>query len=237
VALSIALVCIVFVVFSRAIPHDFVNYDDNLYVYENAIVAKGMTSQGIVWAFTHSHASNWHPLTWISHMLDCELYGLDPAGHHFTNVALHAANAVLVFLLWRRLTGALWRSAFVAALFALHPLHVESVAWISERKDVLSACFGLLTLLFYARYAGKRSIPGSSASSRKDVRAFDPSTFNYLWALVFFALGLMSKPMLVTLPFVMLLLDWWPLRRVPHVIPAETDTNICNERTAASSGA
>jgi tetratricopeptide (TPR) repeat protein len=174
----------------------FVDYDDQDYVTENSVVQKGLTWTGIQWAFTTGHASNWHPLTWLSHMADCELFGLNPGAHHLVSVLFHTANAVLLFALLLRLTGQLWPSAFVAALFAWHPLHVESVAWISERKDVLSTFFALLTLLAYTRYAQKRS------------------TLDYALALVFFALGLMAKPMLVTLPFVMLLLDYWPLRRV-----------------------
>jgi tetratricopeptide (TPR) repeat protein len=205
----------------------FVNYDDQDYVTENSVVQKGLTWTGIKWAFTTSHASNWHPLTWLSHMADCELFGLNPGAHHLVNVLFHAANAVLLLVLLLRLTGELWPGAFVAALFAWHPLHVESVAWISERKDVLSTLFALLTLLAYTRYAQKRSrVEGRESMAKSSVPALDPlarrsgaetarpSTFDYALALIFFALGLMAKPMLVTLPFVMLLLDYWPLRRV-----------------------
>jgi len=210
------------------VAHDgFVNYDDQDYVTENPAVQKGLTWTGIQWAFTTSHASNWHPLTWLSHMADCEFFGLNPGAHHLVNVLFHTANVVLLFLLLLRLTGALWPSAFVAALFAWHPLHVESVAWISERKDVLSTFFAMLSLLAYTRYAQKRSSVESRAlMAKSSVPALDPrppgaakrsedgSTLDYALALFFFALGLMSKPMLVTLPFVMLLLDYWPLQRV-----------------------
>jgi len=174
---------------------DFVGYDDELYVTENPNVQKGFTSKGVKWAFTTFHSANWHPLTWISHMLDCELYGLDPAGHHWTNVEFHIANTLLLFFILFKTTGALFRSAFVAALFALHPLHVESVAWVSERKDVLSTFFGLLMIFAYCRY----------------VKAIDLK--NYLWVIIFLSLGLMAKPMLVTFPFVLLLLDFWPFKR------------------------
>ena len=177
--------------------HDrFINYDDEDYVTQNQIVQRGLTWAGIKWAFTTGHASNWHPLTWLSHMTDCELFRLNPGGHHFVNVLFHAANATLLFMLLLRLTNALWPTAFVAALFAWHPMHVESIAWVSERKDVLSTFFALLALGSYVRFA------------RENRRG------NFWLAVVCFALGLMSKPMLVTLPFVMLLLDYWPLQRI-----------------------
>jgi protein O-mannosyl-transferase len=181
----------------------FLNWDDLSYVSTNDYVRGGVTWEGIVWSFTHSHSANWFPLTWMSHMLDCQIYGLNPAGHHLTNVLFHAANTVLLFILLRRLTSAVWRSAFVAALFGLHPLHVESVAWISERKDVLSTFFALLSLLAYTKYVEEKS----NTQNANPYPAF-------LLALFFFALGLMSKPMLVTLPFVLLLLDFWPLKRL-----------------------
>ncbi len=195
-----ALALMVLVVFGRTIGHEFVNYDDDQYFYANPHVQAGLTWRGAVWAFQTGYAGNWFPLTWLSIMLDVTLFGAGPKGPHLTNVILHAANTVLLFLLLWRLTGARWRSAFVAGLFALHPLHVESVAWATERKDVLSACFGFLALLTYARYAQEAD---RSFFSR-----------NYWLTFVFLALGLMSKPMLVTLPFVMLLLDWWPLGRL-----------------------
>ncbi|MGB2930536.1 MAG: tetratricopeptide repeat protein [Desulfobacterales bacterium] len=154
-----------------------------------------MTLESIKWSFTAIHASNWHPLTWLSHMLDCQIYGMNPGQHHMTNVLLHILNTLLLFLVFKRMTGKLWQSGFVAALFALHPLHVESVAWVAERKDLLSTFFWMLTLWSYTRYVER-------------------SEFNqYLLVVLFFILGLMAKPMLVTLPFVLLLLDYWPLRR------------------------
>jgi tetratricopeptide (TPR) repeat protein len=183
---------------------DFVNYDDPFYVTENVVVKRGLSVSGIIWAFTHVHASNWHPLTWISHMLDCQLFGAGAGGPHVVNVLLHTANAILLFLLLQRLTGAQWRSAIVAAVFALHPLHVESVAWISERKDVLSTFLGLLSLRAYVSY-----VQTSAAQSPH-------SRIRYVLALILFALGLLAKPMLVTLPCVMLLLDFWPLQRVEN---------------------
>ena len=189
------LVVITFAVFGQTLGFDFVNYDDNDYVYANPEVTRGLTFQGIGWAFTHFHASNWHPLTWISHMLDCQFYGLNPAGHHLTNVLLQATAAILLFLVLRQMTGFLWRSAFVAAVFAIHPLRVESVAWVAERKDVLSGVFFMLIIGAYVRYAQRR-------------RPRD-----YVLVLVLFAMGLMCKPMLVTLPLVLLLLDYWPLNR------------------------
>ena len=200
VAICILLAIIVAVAFGRSLGHNFVNYDDGEYVYENPHITNGLTLGGIWWAFTHVHAANWHPLTTISHMLDCQIYGLHPWGHHLTNILLHATAAILLFLALRKLTLSLWPSAFVAALFAIHPLRVESVAWISERKDVLSGVFFMLTLWAYAIYA--RTSPEDPHRRRR-----------YLLIVVLFALGLMSKPTLVTLPFVLLLLDYWPLRR------------------------
>src|SRR2546430_6207779 len=189
------LAAITWLVFGQPVRHDFVNFDDHVYVYDNPLVTEGLTINGIVGAFTHPHARNWHPLTTISHMLDCQLYGLNAGGHHFTNVVLHTIAVLLLFRVLRVTTGALWPSALVAALFAIHPLHVESVAWVSERKDVLSAVFFMLTLAAYVRYA------------------MAPSLGRYFIVAVIFTLGLMSKPMLVTVPFVLLLLDYWPLRR------------------------
>ncbi len=191
----------VFLVFSATFKHGFVNYDDDQYVYENPQVSRGLTMDGAAWAFTHRYSNNWHPLTWLSHMADCEMFGLKPGGHHLTNVVLHAVNAVLLFLLLRKLTGSHWRATFVAALFAVHPLRVESVAWVAERKDVLSGCFFLLTLLAYTKYAETARLRGA------------PDKRWYAITLVAFACGLMSKPMLVTLPGVLLLLDFWPLKR------------------------
>src|SRR5437870_3802783 len=146
------LAAITWLVFGQTVRHDFVNFDDHVYVYDNPLVTRGLTINGIVGAFVHAQARNWHPLTTISHMLDCQLYGLNAGGHHFTNVLLHAIAVLLLFRVLRQMTGAVWKSVIVAALFAVHPLHVESVAWVSERKDVLSAVFFLLMLDAYVRY-------------------------------------------------------------------------------------
>ncbi len=182
-------------VYWQAGNNQFVNFDDGEYLLENHHVRTGLTGKGFIWAFTSAYASNWHPLTWLSHMLDIQLFGFDPGPHHLVNVLFHVINTVLLFLLLVRMTGAYWQSAFVAALFALHPLHVESVAWAAERKDVLSAFFWMLTLLSYAWYVKR------------------PVFTRYLLVLCAFALGLMSKPMLVTVPVVLLLMDYWPLGR------------------------
>jgi Tfp pilus assembly protein PilF len=192
----LVLAAITFAVFGQTLHHEFINYDDDKYVYYNPVVAKGLTLQGVVWALSYGEIGHWHPLTWISHMLDCQFYGLNPGGPHLSNVALHAAAAVVLFLALRELTGSLWRSAFVAAFFAIHPLRVESVAWVAERKDVLSGVFFMLALWAYGRYARQLS--------------------HWRYALVAAAqgLGLLCKNTLVTLPFVLLLLDWWPLERL-----------------------
>ena len=182
-------------VFWQVTGNNFVNYDDEDYVTANGRVQAGLTEESIAWAFTSMHASNWHPLTWISHMLDWRIYGQNAMGHHLTSLLLHAANVLLLFLALCRMTKSVWRSAFVAALFGIHPLHVESVAWIAERKDVLSAFFWMLTMLAYTWYVER------------------PSIARYLPVVLAFALGLMAKPMLVTLPFALLLLDYWPLGR------------------------
>jgi tetratricopeptide (TPR) repeat protein len=203
------------------VKNGFINFDDPDYVTSNPLVQKGLSWQGVRWAFTSYHSSNWHPITWLSHMLDCQLYGLKPTGHHLTNVAIHILNTLLLFGLLNRLTDAFWRSAIVAGLFALHPLHVESVAWISERKDVLSALFFILALWAYARYATPlptglldRHIPDPAPRTSPHVsRSTRHKWLWYILALFFFTLGLMSKPMLVTLPFVLLLVDFWPLGR------------------------
>jgi tetratricopeptide (TPR) repeat protein len=227
----IFLAVIIWVVFGQTLGHEFVNYDDNLYVYENAVVQKSLTWEGFRWALTYGQIGHWHPLTWLSHMLDCQFYGLSPGGHHLTNILLHTATAILLFLVLRRMTGFLWRSAFVAAVFAIHPLRAESVAWIAERKDVLSAFFFMLTLGAYVRYVQKRSRVESRESRGQAVPALDPrppgaakrsedgSTLDYCLVLLFFALGLLSKNMLVTLPFVLLLLDYWPLNRLSSFSP------------------
>ncbi len=195
IAVSLFLAAISLAVFGQTIRYDFVNFDDDLYVYNAPAIQAGLTRQGIALAFTSQHARNWHPLATISHMLDCQLYGLKAGGHHATNVILHTIAVLLLFRVLREMTGAVWKSTIVAALFAVHPLHVESVAWVSERKDVLSAVFFLLMLNAYLRY----------------VRA--PSLTRYILVAVLFTAGLMSKPMLVTAPVILLLLDYWPLRR------------------------
>ena len=197
----IAAICLVLVVvtvfaFRGVRSSDFLTCDDDYYVLENRQVQQGLTVQSITWAFTNYHLGNWHPLTWISHMVDWRLYGQNPGGHHVTNMYLHAANALLLFLLLIYMTGFLWRSAMVAFLFALHPAHVESVAWVAERKDVLCAFFWFAALLAYAWYVRR------------------PSWKRYVLVVCCFACGLMSKPMAVTLPFTLLLLDYWPLRRI-----------------------
>ena len=196
--LSIALFLLVAtaVTFEQVRTHEFLNFDDDLYVTDNPYVQAGLTSAGLIWAFTTTHASNWHPLSWLSHMLDCELYGLKPGAHHLTSLLFHIAATLLLFLVFKRMTGKIWGSGFVAALFALHPLHVESVAWVAERKDVLSTFFWALTMWTYLRY-----VEG-------------PGFARYVILVVSFVLGLLSKPMLVTLPFVLLLLDYWPLGRI-----------------------
>jgi len=187
--------------------HDFVIYDDRDYVTENPHIQGGITKAGGIWALTTFHAGNWHPLTWLSHMLDYQLFGLKAGMHHLTSLLIHMANSILLFLVLRRMTGAIWQSGFVAALFALHPLHVESVAWVSERKDVLSAFFWMLTMWAYVRYTER------------------PEFNRYLLVLILFTLGLMSKPMVVTLPFVLLLMDFWPLCRVKW-------GQVCEENSA-----
>lgn len=198
----LALALLTLVLYLPVRQHAFVLYDDPEYITENPHVRAGITLAGVQWALTTFHAANWHPLTWLSHMLDCELFGLESGAHHLVNVLWHGLNTVLVFLLMQRLLGKVRPAALVAALFAWHPLHIQSVAWAAERKDVLSTCLGLLALLAYVRWARTQTLPGKSASGG-------------LWASVFcFALSLMAKPMLVTLPFLLLLLDFWPLRRL-----------------------
>ena len=218
------LVLAALTVYLPVIGLNFLTFDDDYYVTNNPQVVGGLTLAGLRWAMTNAqYCSNWHPATWLSHMLDCQLYGLNPAGHHLTNLLFHAANSVLLFLWLRSLTGAFWRSAFVAALFAVHPLHVESVAWVAERKDVLCSFFGLLSLWAYCRYTERSGASNqwaviSNQTSRVRTTEhgsliIDHRSLFYLLSLVCFILGLMSKPMLVTWPFVMLLLDYWPLRR------------------------
>jgi tetratricopeptide (TPR) repeat protein len=269
--LCLVLAVVTAVVYLPARSNEFVNYDDPDYVTSNRHVLTGLSWENVFWAFTTGHASNWHPLTWLSHMFDCQLFGDNAVAHHLVNIAFHIVNTVLLFLVLCAVTGALWRSAFVAALFALHPLHVESVAWISERKDVLSTLFFLLTLGAYLGYVNRRGGTQDrgqvAAREEKDQRHLTSSPANkgllrsspkkksatkrntvshevkaqrtekpvpvavynaplgsaalfYWLALLAFAFGLMSKPMLVTVPFVLLLLDFWPLGRLPLLLPA-----------------
>ena len=196
IAICIFLAVSTFAVYSQVQDHEFINYDDDKYVTNNGYVKAGFPRDSVGWALTTSYNSNWHPMTWLSHMLDAQLFGPNSKGHHLTNLLFHIANVLLLFLVLLRMTGALWQSGFVAALFALHPLNVESVAWVAERKNVLSTFFWLLTMWAYIRYAQKTNLK------------------RYGLVILFFAMGLMSKPMLVTLPFVLLLLDYWPLRRL-----------------------
>lgn len=191
-----ALALATFAAFEQTCRNGFVVLDDPAYVTENPHVKAGITRKSLIWAFTSPHSGNWHSLTWLSHMLDCELFGLNPFWHHLTSLLLHIANTLLLFWVLKKMTGTLWPAAFVAAAFALHPLHVESVAWIAERKDVLSGFFWILTMAAYIRYAEQ------------------PGPGRYLLVLLALCLGLMAKPMLVTLPFVLLLLDYWPLGRL-----------------------
>jgi hypothetical protein len=193
--ISIVLFAAALAVYGQTLRFSFVNYDDPGYVTQNTHVRAGLTGAGFNWAITTNHLSNWHPMTWLSHMLDCQIFGVRPGPAHLTNVLLHAVNALLLFAVLIDLTGARWRSAVVAGLFALHPLHVESVAWIAERKDVLSTCFGLLSVWAYVKYARRGGIRW------------------YLLAALCLAVGLMSKPMLVSLPLLLLLADYWPLGR------------------------
>jgi len=198
--ICIGLVVMILAVYMQAGNHHFLNYDDNAYVTSNPHVANGITGKNIIWAFTSVYAWNWHPITWLSHMVDVEFYGMNPRGHHLTNVAIHSVSSLVLLLFLVRFTGSLWKSSFVAALFALHPLHVESVAWVAERKDVLSALCWFITLFLYSEYVAK----------------LKPTL--YILSLFSFVLGLMSKPMLVTLPVVLLLMDFWPLQRYRYEV-------------------
>jgi protein O-mannosyl-transferase len=195
----LSLAVITFVIYAQVTGHQFITLDDPTYIRENPNVNRGVTLAGLAWAFTTFHVANWHPLTWISHMIDCQLFGTNAGRHLLVNTLIHAANTLLIFYFLLRTTHARWPSALVAALFALHPLHVESVAWASERKDTLSTFFGLLSLIAYVRYAEA------------------PSIRLYAWVAITLALGLLAKPMLVTWPLVMLLLDYWPLRRLQRL--------------------
>lgn len=218
IIIAALLVLAILGVYAQTTQFDFVSVDDFEYIRDNDAISGGFSWPGVKWAFTHNVAGNWHPITMLSHMLDCQIYGLVPGAHHYTAVLLHISNTVLLFFLLLRMTrkmaNNLWPCAFVATLFALHPLHVESVAWLSERKDVLSAFFFMLTLWAYVRYAevanSKREVPGSAGVWSLGALKW------YGLALILFALGLMSKPMLVTLPCVLVLLDYWPLQRIPQ---------------------
>src|SRR5438552_3157185 len=191
----LGLAVVTFGIYAQVIGHRFITIDDLAYIEENPMVNRGVTLEGLAWAFTTFHSGNWHPVTWIAHMIDSQLFGTFAGGHLLVNALIHSANTLLLFWFLLRTTHARWSSALVAALFALHPLHVESVAWASERKDTLSTFFGLLSLIAYVRYAKA------------------PSIRRYAWTAIMLVLGLLAKPMLVTWPFVMLLLDYWPLGR------------------------
>src|SRR5438093_287797 len=196
IAIATALAIVTLAIYAQVVGHHFITLDDPTYIQENPMVNRGITGAGLAWAFTTFHATNWHPLTWISHMIDCQLFGMNAGRHLLVNALIHATNTLLVFWFLLRTTHARWPSALVAALFALHPLHVESVAWVSERKGALSTFFGLLSVIAYVGYAKA------------------PSISRYAWVAITLALGLLAKPMLVTWPFVMLLLDYWPLGRL-----------------------
>jgi tetratricopeptide (TPR) repeat protein len=217
---------------------DFINYDDPLYVTDNIHVKSGITLGSIRWAFTTGYSANWHPVTWMSHMLDVQLFGLKPRWHHLTNLLFHIANTLLLFFVFHRMTKAPWKSAFVAALFALHPLHVESVAWVSERKDVLSTFFWMLTMGAYIHYVEHRTEDGRQSTEDGEkwtgILRFPSSVFRYSAVLIFFVLGLMAKPMLVTLPFVLLLLDYWPLQRFEPKKSAQQFRTELNKSLAAN---
>ncbi len=195
------LTILILSIYGQTGKYPFIAFDDDVYVYENPHVLQGLTLGGVAWSFTTFHGSNWHPLTWISHMADVQLFGMNAGWHHRMSLLLHLLNTVLLYLVVSQMSGGIWRSAFVAALFGIHPLHVESVAWIAERKDLLSTFFWILSMGAYLRYALR------------------PSIGRYLPVAIFFALGLMCKPMVVTLPFVLLLMDWWPLRRMASQNP------------------
>src|SRR5437762_946061 len=210
----LGLAVVTFAIYAQVIGHQFITLDDPTYIRENPMVNRGVTLGGVAWAFTTFHATNWHPLTWISHMLDCQFFGMNAGRHLLINALIHVANTILVFWFLLRTTRARWPSALVAALFALHPLHVESVAWASERKDTLSTFFGLLSLIAYVRYAKA------------------PSISRYTWVAILLALGLLAKPMLVTWPLVMLLLDYWPLGRLADPIAKEHRREISHRGAA-----
>ncbi len=214
-----AIIAACLIIYGQTLWFDFINIDDRAYIYENRALLSGFNWSSIKWAFTEFYSANWHPLTWLSHFLDYALFGLNAGGHHATNVLFHTTNSILTFVVFRKMTNDFWKSAIVAMLFAIHPAHVESVAWVAERKDVLSTFFWLLTMLFYFKYAETRK--GEREKGRKgeeknesNTNAFSPSPFLPFSLSLLFALGLMSKPMLVTLPFVLLLCDFWALERL-----------------------
>src|SRR5437773_391148 len=209
----LGLAVVTFGIYGQVIGHRFITFDDPTYIQENPMVNRGVTLAGLAWAFTTFYAGNWHPLTWIAHMIDSQLFGTIAGGHLLVNALMHAANTLLVFWLLLRTTHARWSSALVAALFALHPLHVESVAWAAERKDTLSTFFGLLSLIAYTRYADARVALASCQSIGWKPMPHGAARKWYAWIFITLLLGLLAKPMLVTWPFVMLLLDYWPLGR------------------------
>jgi len=213
VYMTVGILVLVVLAYYPVFSSDFLNYDDPSYVTSNDHVKAGITADSVKWAFTTFYFYNWHPLTWVSHMLDVQFFGLEPMWHHLINLLFHIVNTLLLFLLFEKMNGATWKSLFLAALFALHPLHVESVAWVADRKDVLSAFFWLLTLFAYVQYARK------------------PRATTYAFCLFVFILGLMSKPMIVTLPFVLLLIDYWPLMRIGEPKADRGLTNVCQFRT------
>ncbi|MBW2569478.1 MAG: glycosyltransferase family 39 protein [Deltaproteobacteria bacterium] len=215
IIICLFLIITTLAVYWQVTNHEFLNYDDDIYITKNHHVQAGLNLESAIWSFTSgTMVSNyWHPLTWLSHMLDFQLYGMNAGGHHMTSLLFHITNTLLLFFIFRRMTGNIWQSGCVAALFALHPLHVESVAWVAERKDVLSTFFWLLTMLAYCRYVEK------------------PVLIRYFIVLLFFVLGLMSKPMLVTLPFVLLLMDYWPLGRI-QLGQAIKEGNVKSQKTS-----
>src|SRR5438093_9026938 len=208
ILILVVLAVVTFGIYAQLIGHRFITFDDPTYIEHNPMVNRGITLAGLAWAFTTFYEGNWHPLTWIAHMIDSQLFGMFAGGHLLVNALIHAANTLLVFWFLLRTTRARWSSALVAAFFALHPLHVESVAWAAERKDTLSTFFGLLSLIASVRYADARSIR------------------RYAWVAIMLALGLLAKPMLVTWPFVMLLLDYWPLQRFDLTSRREVATKL-----------
>jgi hypothetical protein len=192
----LGLLLAIVAIYAQCADHDFIFFDDGSYIYDNPMVNRGLTADGVYWALTAAHSANWHPVTWWAHMLDCELFGLNPGGHILTNAGLHALAAVALLLFIERITGSLGVAAFVAFVFAVHPANVENVAWAAEKKSSLSALFGFLALTAYWSYTtqGRRR--------------------NYWTALIWYLISLAAKPMLVTMPVLLLLLDWWPLRRL-----------------------